>query len=79
MLFNLPWKLLDGVVAISSDSNWYIKRLNNIEIDKQTCVISVCRFPLLPLFQTHSYGPGDTSYFKPKQKLSDSNKKFPEN
>ena len=31
--------LLDGVVAISSDSNWYIKHLNNIEIDKQKWVI----------------------------------------
>jgi len=30
----------DGVVAID-DSNWYtsIKRLNNLEIDKQNCVI----------------------------------------
>jgi hypothetical protein len=34
-MFNINF---DGVVLIY-DSNWYIKRFNNIEIDKQKCVI----------------------------------------
>jgi hypothetical protein len=33
----------DGVVAIY-DSNWYIKRLNNIEIDKQLLDLSVPQY-----------------------------------
>ena len=32
-MFNLP-QMFDGMVAID-DSNWYIKRLNNMEIDKK--------------------------------------------
>ena len=44
----------DGVVAIDNTSNGYIKRLNNIEIDKPKCVIlglQVTIFHCLPCFK----------------------------
>jgi hypothetical protein len=49
----------DGVAAID-DSNQYIKRLNNIEIDKKKMRYFgplSHNFPLPPLFQTTNYGP----------------------
>ena len=44
-MFNLP-QMFDGMVAID-DSNWYIKRLNNMEIDKKKSVILGCYIKII--------------------------------
>ena len=59
VMLNLPQKLLGSLVAIV-DSNWYIKRLNRMEIDfKKMRYFGPLShiFPLPPLFQTLSSGP----------------------
>ena len=57
VMFNLPSKLRRR--GAFDDSNWYIKRLNYIEIDKKKYIYFgplSHNFPLPPLSQTPSYG-----------------------
>ena len=59
MLYLIYHRSFDGVAAID-DSNWYIKRLNNTEIDKKKMRyfgLLSHNFPLPPMFQTTCYGP----------------------